>query len=111
MDQSTAGNITLALYTGTAQAPVTQVGTLTAPASIASSLSLTTFTTTGLILVPGTKYWVVLKPNSGTFHWSTTNSSVSTGTGYTGQWASSSNAGSTWTSSTVSPLQMDVLTS
>lgn len=108
LDSPTGGNVTLAIYTGSGTTPDTFAGTLTSPTSISTTLARTTFTTSGLVLVPNEKYWFVLEPTSGTFNWAFTNSTTGIGTGYLGQWASSANAGSTWTGFSMSPLQMDV---
>jgi len=106
---TSSGSATVELYTGSATQPQTPVGTLISPSGYSTKLASTVFTTNGFALLPNTRYWVVLKPTSGTFQWSWTSSTASTGLGYTGKGESSADAGTTWSSTPGAAPQMKVV--
>jgi hypothetical protein len=69
----------------------------------------TTFSLSGISLQSGTSYWVVLSNATGGSTWSWTESSEGTGSGFTGVWANSDDAGGVWfTNSSLYPLQLSV---
>jgi precorrin-6B methylase 2 len=107
----TSGAASLSVYTNGLLSPSTLVGTLTSPASFTSGTSETTFNASGIPLAAGTTYWVVLRVNSGTFNWSWTTDNTGTGTGYTHTWGESDDAGASWQTYNVHPLQMRVTVS
>jgi hypothetical protein len=107
----TTGQATVSVYTNGILSPSTLVGTLTSPASYTSGTSETTFTASGIPLAAGTTYWIVLHAGSGTFNWSWTTDNTGTGTGYTHTWGESDDAGASWQTYNVHPLQMRVTVS
>jgi hypothetical protein len=77
--------------------------------SLSSTIAPTKFVNViGIKLVPGAKYWVVLSPTNGTINWAFTNTTSGSGSGFTGEWASSVDGGGHWTVSKSFPLQMQV---
>ena len=107
---TTSGAVTLSIYTDGGLEPGTLVGTLASPSSFSATSADATFTGS-VALSAGTTYWVVLQATSGAFNWYWTDSTTGTGTGFTGEWSQSSNAGTTWFSDDNYPLQMQVLVS
>ena len=104
---TTAGSLSVSVYSDAGLQPGSLVGALTSPSSYATSLTAATFTGS-VSLSASTTYWVVVRATSGAFTWSWTDDNAGTGTGYTGEWASTADAGSTWFSSDAYPLQMKV---
>ncbi len=105
---TSGGAVTVAIYTDGGLEPGTLVGTLTSPSSYSTTGANATFTGS-VALSASTTYWVVLKATSGTANWSWTDSTTGTGTGFNGEWATSSDGGTTWFSDDDYPLQMQVL--
>jgi len=100
-----AGSASLALYSSDASGliPDSALATFTAVNSTDGTLN---FSLSGLTLGSGT-YWAVLSNATGSSEWSWTADSVGAGTGFTGAWANSDDAGVTWFSnSTLYPLQL-----
>src|SRR5205823_9530935 len=108
---TTNGQATLSVYTESVLTPGTLVGTLTSPTSFTSSTSETTFTASGIPLAANTTYWVVLQVNSGAFNWAWTTDNTGSGVGYTHTWGESDDAGTSWQTYNVYPLQMRVTAS
>lgn len=101
-----SGQATAYIYTDGGLKPGSLAGTLVSPATYSSTLAQTTFTGGGISLSANTTYWVVLKAISGTFNWSWTSAIAGAGTGYTNVWGTTSDAGTTWYTYAVYPLQM-----
>jgi len=102
------GSATLSLYSSDAEGlvPDLALATFTAEASNDSTLN---YSLSGVALSAHTAYWLVLSPSDGSASWAWTDSSTGTGSGFTGNWANSDDAGSTWfTNSNLYPLQASV---
>jgi hypothetical protein len=102
------GSATLSLYSSDAfgLVPDSALATFTA---VASTHTATTYRLTGVALSANTAYWLVLSNSTGASNWAWTDNSAGTGTGFTGNWANSDDAGSTWfTNSNLYPLQAAV---
>ena len=106
-----SGQATVSVYTNGLISPGTLVGTLASPASFTSGASETTFKASGIPLAANTTYWVVLQANGGTFTWGFTRDNTGDGTGYTHTWGESDDAGASWQTYNVYPLQMRVTAS
>ncbi|MGH6645505.1 choice-of-anchor R domain-containing protein [Aquabacterium sp.] len=106
-----SGASTLALYSSDASGliPDSLLATFTATSTDGGSLG---FTLSGIDLLAGSSYWLVLSNGAGGTNWSWTEASEGTGTGFTGLWANSDDAGDVWfTNSTLYPLQAKVTVS
>jgi hypothetical protein len=104
---TTNGSASLQLYSSDASSliPGTALASFTADATSTDTLS---FSLAGLTLSAGT-YWLVLSNTEGASSWSWTTEETGSGGGFTGAWANSDDAGTTWFSnSTLYPLQMSV---
>jgi hypothetical protein len=102
-----SGAATLALYSSDASTLIPD--SLLATFQPVSSAGGLTFTVSGVTLQSNTSYWLVLSNASGTSQWSWTEASEGTGTGFTGVWANSDDAGGVWfTNSSLYPLQASV---
>lgn len=102
------GAATLSLYSSDpiGLVPDSALATFTA---MASTDTATTYSLTGVALSANNAYWLVLSNNTGTSTWAWSESGTGTGTGFTGNWANSDDAGSTWfTNSNLYPLQASV---
>jgi hypothetical protein len=103
------GSSLLALYSSDASGLIPDSLLATFTATTSGSLS---FTLSGVDLLEGSRYWLVLSNASGSTNWAWTESSEGTGSGYTGLWANSDDAGGVWfTNSTLYPLQASVTVS
>ncbi len=103
-----SGTSTLALFSSDPSGliPGDALATFTLSSSSATS---TAFSLSGVDLKAGTSYWLVLSNSTGESAWSWTQASEGTGTGFTGLWANSDEAGLTWyTNSKLYPLQVAV---
>jgi hypothetical protein len=77
--------------------------------SATSTGTSTAFSLSSIDLKAGTSYWLVLSNSTGESAWSWTQASEGTGTGFTGLWANSDEAGQVWfTNSNLYPLQLAV---
>lgn len=104
-----ASTAKLDLYsTGTGQ-PTQLLSTLASPASFPNVASNVSFTGSSYILSPNSTYWLVLKATSGSFDWSWTSDGTGTGIGFLSQWGASDDAGATWFTSNIEPMQLRVL--
>ncbi len=103
----TPGSAELDLYSGAGQ-PASMLAALTSPLFYTSSLSPSTFTGSGTALSPNSTYWLVLKAPSGEFDWGWTDDPSGTGVGFTHTWGASDDAGSTWFTADVQPMQLRV---
>jgi hypothetical protein len=105
------GNQSLSLYASddTGLVPTQWLADFTAAASTSDT---STFTLSGISLSSASSYWLVLSNASGTTTWQWTADSTGSGTGFTGLWADSDDAGNVWFSNTARyPLQLSVSTS
>lgn len=101
------GTAELDLYSDTGQGG-SPVGTLTPPKGYSMGLAQATFAGNGLSLSPNSTYWLVLKASSGQFEWGWTDSDAGSGIGFTHTWGLSDDAGRTWLTSDVAPVQFSV---
>lgn len=104
---TSTGSASLMLYNSDASAliPGSALASFSSDASGSDTMS---FSLAGLTLSAGT-YWLVLSNTEGSSSWSWTSEETGTGSGFTGAWANSDDAGATWFSnSTLYPLQMSV---
>ena len=108
---SAAGTAEVDLYSDGQLAPGSLVAQLASPTTYGTTLADASFTANGVTLPANSTYWIVLKATSGAFDWSWTADSTGTGIGYQGTWGSSADAGITWFTSTVYPMQLSVTTS
>ncbi|MBI3381080.1 MAG: PEP-CTERM sorting domain-containing protein [Aquabacterium sp.] len=105
---SGTASATLSLFSSDASGlvPASWLADLTLGSSSASSGS---YTLEGISLNASTSYWLVLRNESGNSQWSWTASGDGSGSGFTGIWANSDDAGLSWfTNSTLYPVQMQV---
>jgi hypothetical protein len=98
------------IYTNSGSQPGTLVDTLTSPASYSTSLTETTFTTSGIDLMASSTYWMVLHAASGSFEVAYTNSNVGQGDGFQHTWGESADAGAGWNTYDYDPLMIQVNT-
>jgi hypothetical protein len=91
-----------------ANKPGAAVGTLISPGSYTPGLTPTTFTSPGVPLAASSSYWVVLKAPTGGLGWSYTTDPSGTGAGFALDWSQSLDAGSTWSTTSFPPYQMQV---
>ena len=103
-----SGNAQVDLYSTVGGHPGSLLTTLNSPSSYSSTLSNTTFNSTGYLLSPNATYWVVLKGLSGSFEWAYTDSSAGSGVGFQHTWGISDDAGASWFTSDIQPMQMSV---
>ncbi len=107
---TTSGSASLVLYSSDASGliPESALASFTTVSDASGTLS---FSLSGLTLGSGT-YWAVLSNATGTSEWSWTEEGTGTGTGFTGAWANSDDAGTTWFSnSTLYPVQASITVS
>lgn len=106
---SNAGSATLSLFGSDSSGliPSAWLADFTLAATTGGS---TTFKLEGsTALSSAGTYWLVLRNDGDTTLWSWTASSDGSGTGFTGNWANSDDAGATWfTNSALYPVQMKV---
>ncbi|MDO9005466.1 MAG: choice-of-anchor R domain-containing protein [Aquabacterium sp.] len=103
-----SGATTLALYSSDASSLVPD--SLLANFNLVStSATASTFSLSDIDLQGNATYWLVLSNASGSTNWSWTEASDGTGSGFTGTWANSDDAGGVWfTNSNLYPLQAGV---
>lgn len=102
------GAAVLQLYSNGGLIPGTLMATLTSPGSYSATLAPATFTTPGVPLNANTTYWIVLRPQSGVFHWSWTADDSGSGVGFQHTWAVSPDTGLGWWSYDIYQTQMEV---
>ena len=100
----TSGAVQLDLYSDAGQ-PASMLSAFTSPLFFTSDLSPTTFAGSGFLLAPNSTYWLVLKAPSGEFDWGWTEDAVGAGVGFTHTWGFSDDAGTTWTTADIEPMQ------
>lgn len=110
LSNPTSGVAEVDLYSNGLLQPGSLVGTLTSPGNYSTSLSNTTFSSSGLTLSANSTYWIVLKALSGEFDWAWTADNSGTGIGFQGAWGVSTDAGSTWFTYATYPTQFSVTT-
>jgi len=111
MRMDAPGQAQLDLYTdlpGTPGTPDAYIASLVSPAIFPSFLSETVFGGNNLSLAPNTKYWAVLKANSGDFSWAWTRDMLGSGVGFEGTWGFSDTAGAIWDTFDTEAMQMRV---
>ena len=96
------------LYSDGLLSPGSLITTLTSPSSYSSTLANTVYSSSGITLSADATYWVVLKSLSGEFDWSWTTDNTGTGAGYQSVWGTTDDAGTTWYSYDLYPLQFSV---
>jgi hypothetical protein len=109
ISNSIPGVATLDVYSGIAQ-PSSFVGVLDSPSNYSSSLAETTFAG-NVTLASNSTYWLVLKAASGQFEWGWTEDSIGSGVGFTHTWGASDDAGSSWFTTDIEPMQFSVTAS
>lgn len=105
------GSQSLSLYASddTGLVPTQWLADFTATSSTSDT---STFSLSGISLSSASSYWLVLSNAGGSSAWSWTADSTGTGSGFTGLWADSDDAGSVWFSNSARyPLQLSVSTS
>jgi hypothetical protein len=105
LGSGSSGQATAYLYSDGGLKPGNMIGTLAA-----SSGAQGTYSGGGATLSPNTTYWIVLKADAGKLDWSWTTVNAGDGAGFQNTWAISSDAGATWFSFPVYPLQFRVTT-
>jgi hypothetical protein len=109
ISNSIPGVATLDVYSGIAQ-PSLFLGVLDSSGNYSSSLAETTFAGS-VTLAFNSTYWLVLKAASGQFEWGWTEDAVGSGVGFTHTWGASDDAGSSWFTSDIEPMQFSVTAS
>jgi hypothetical protein len=104
----TAGNAEVDVYNDGGLQPGSLIAILAAPALFSTTPAQTTFTANGTTLSANSTYWAVLKATSGQFDWSWTSDNTGAGAGFQGAWGISTDAGATWFTYDVFPLQFSV---
>ena len=99
----------LDLYSESSAQPGLLLSTLTSPASFPNVASPVTFTGSSYILSSNSTYWLVLQAPTGSFDWSWTSDNTGVGVGFLAQWAASDDAGGSWITSDIEPMQFRVL--
>ena len=108
LSASSGGQAQLSLYSDDGLRPGNLIGTLVSPGSYSSTAAHTAFAGTGNALSANSTYWIVLSSLNGQFNWAWTLDNTGTGSGFQHAWALSSDAGQTWFSSDIYPLQFSV---
>ena len=117
MQQDAPGTLSLGLYSNAAPSlandlgsqPGTLVGSLTSPGSYPTALSQVTFGSNSLLLSPDTTYWLVMSaPTSGTYEWAYAGDNTGSGVGFYPSWGVSTDAGRSWYTSDLQPMQMSI---
>lgn len=117
MQQDAPGTLRFSLYSNAAQPsannlefqPGTLLGTLTAPGTYSKTLGQVTFSGSNLLLSPDTKYWLVMSaPAGGTYEWAYASDDTGSGAGFSPSWGISTNAGQSWFTDSLQPMQMRV---
>jgi|KBSMisStaDraftv2_1062788.scaffolds.fasta_scaffold623594_2 hypothetical protein len=99
----------LDLYSESSGQPGLLLSTLTSLGSFPSVASPVTFTGSSYILSPNSTYWLVLSAPTGSFDWSWTSDNAGAGAGFLSQWAATDDAGGSWITSDIEPMQFRVL--
>ena len=96
------------LYSDGGLQPGSFIAALSSPSTYSSSLSPITFTSSGVTLAAGSTYWIVLKALAGDLDWAWTDDNTGTGAGFQNTWGETSDAGATWFTYDIYPLQFSV---
>jgi len=102
---SSTGTAEVDIYDDGGLQPGSLIGILMPPAVYSTTLAPTTFSGNSILLSANSTYWVVLKATSGQFDWSWTTDNTGTGVGFQNTWGSSDDAGATWFTYDVFPVQ------
>jgi len=105
---SGAGVAEVDLYSDGGFQPGSLIGALSSPSTYSSNLSATTFTNSGITLAADSTYWIVLKSLAGDLDWAWTDDNTGTGAGFQNTWGETSDAGATWFTYDIYPLQFSV---
>ena len=108
LSNPTSGTAQVDLYSNASGKPGSLLTILNSPSSYSSGLSNTTFSSAGYALSGNATYWLVLKGLSGSFEWAFTDSSTGSGIGFQHTWGFSDDAGGSWFTSDIQPMQMSV---
>lgn len=108
MRQASAGLVQVDIFSSaTGSVPGSFLGSLALSSGLSSSFSPVVFT--GMVAVSAnSNYFAVLRPTSGTFSWSFTESNTGSGVGFRTNYAFSGNSGASWTAYPDSPYQMSI---
>jgi hypothetical protein len=109
ISNSVPGIATLDVYSGIVQ-PSLFLGILDSPANYSPGLAETTFAG-NVTLAPNSTYWLVLKATSGQFEWGWTEDASGSGVGFTHTWGAGDDAGSSWFTTDIEPMQFSVAAS
>lgn len=104
LGSATGGTAELDLYSDGGLQPGTELSVIGTTTLSTSSPTAITFTSSDL-LSTGATYWLVLKATSGSIDWAWTDDNSGNGTGFQDTWGISSDAGATWFTYDVYPLQ------
>jgi hypothetical protein len=99
----------LDLYSSSSDQPGLLLTTLISPVSFPSVASPVAFTGSSYILSSNSTYWLVLQAPTGSFDWSWTSDNTGAGAGFLSQWAATDDAGGSWITSDIEPMQFRVL--
>jgi hypothetical protein len=102
---SSTGTAEVDIYDDGGLEPGSLIGVLTPPAVYSTALAQTTFSGNSILLSANSTYWVVLKATTGQFDWAWTSDNTGTGFGFQNTWGSSDDAGATWFTYDVFPVQ------
>jgi hypothetical protein len=110
MQQDAAGALHLDLYANGQNQPTSLIGTLTSPSTYPTeTIAPTVFGGSNLLLTPNTTYWLVMSAaGSGAFEWAYSTGHEGAGSGFQGTWGVSTDAGASWYTSDLQPMQMSV---
>jgi len=116
MQQDTPGTLNLSLYSNATQPtaydlgyqPGTLLGTLTSSGAYPGTLGQITFDGNNLPLSPDTTYWLVISSPTGAYEWAYAADNSGSGVGFYPSWGTSTDAGTSWYTSDLQPMQMSV---
>lgn len=109
LSNPSAGTAEVEVYDDGGLEPGSLIAVLTSTALFSTTPAQTTFTANGTTLSANSTYWAVLKATSGEFDWSWTSNNTGSGPGFQGSWGISTDAGATWFTYDVFPLQLSVI--
>jgi hypothetical protein len=102
---SSTGTAEVDIYDDGGLQPGSLIGVLTPPAVYSTTLAQTIFSGNNILLSANSTYWVVLKATTGQFDWAWTSDNTGTGAGFQNTWGSTDDAGATWFTYDVFPVQ------
>jgi hypothetical protein len=106
---NTSGGVAeLDLYTDGGLQPGSLVEALSSQSTASTGLAPTTFSSGDATLLPNSTYWIVLKADSGALDWAWTADDSGDGEGFQDTWGESDDAGASWFTYDVYPMQFSV---